>query len=91
MIQYIANELYRWARIDTWNSYHALDQERFFKCLRNIFSKIGTNINGEGLTEALTIVIDDLRPNMYQEYIEKEITEYARAAFAAADYIRFNN
>lgn len=89
MIQNIANEFYSWVKIDTWNSCHTLDQERFYSCLKKIFSKLGTNIDFEQFTEALTIVINDLRPNMYKKYKEEEITEYAKAAAAAADYLRF--
>jgi len=50
-------------KVDTWNSFHPLDEERFHKALKQVFSKLGTKIDEETFEEVILTLFDDLYPN----------------------------
>lgn len=74
-------------QIDTWNSLHPLDEERFHEALKRIFSKSGTNIDEEDFEEVLTTLIIDLHSSWGSDEKIKHAKLYSKKAAHIASYL----
>lgn len=81
------DELVKWMKIDTWSSFHSLDEERFHRSLERIFSRLGTRIDEETFEEVITTLINDLYPHWDNEENLKLIEIYSKKAASIASYL----
>jgi hypothetical protein len=76
-----------WLQVDTWHTYHPCDDERYHSALKNVFSTLGTQLDGEHFSEAITVVVDDLYPNYEVSYKEDFIEKFAIRSEHIANYL----
>lgn len=76
-----------WLRVDTWHTLHPCDEERYHLALKRVFSIIGTQLDGEHFSEAITVVVEDLYPNYEESYKEDLIQRFAIRSEHIANYL----
>ncbi|MDT3306668.1 hypothetical protein [Shewanella vaxholmensis] len=83
----LKKELKKWMQIDTWNSGHPLDEERFHKSLNRIFQSLGTSIDGYQFEEVMTELINELYPNWDESFKDELVNTYACKADSISSYL----
>lgn len=74
-------------QIDTWNSFHPLDEKRFHLSLKRTFAILGTRIDEETFKEVMTNLINDLYPHWDSEEKLKLVELYSKEAACIASYL----
>ncbi|RWX43488.1 hypothetical protein H206_01617 [Candidatus Electrothrix aarhusensis] len=76
-----------WLQVETWHTSHPGDYKRYHTALKNVFSTLGTQLNAEQFSEAITVVVDDLYPKYEENYKENLIEKYAIRSECIAYYL----
>lgn len=86
-IQQLGELLKPWLVVDTWNTYHALDEQRFHKALNNAFNHLGAQFDKEDFSDAMNQVIDEVYPNFDTDYKNELIADFSTRAENIANFV----
>lgn len=86
-IEKLCNYLESWIGVETWNTEHPLDNERFHKSLQNIFKNLGTQISYDDFYEAIERSVEDLYPHYNADFKITLIKSYSLRAATIAEYV----
>lgn len=84
----IVDAMRLWMQADTWHTNHALDEQRFHRALRDVFSAVGKPVTADEMFDALTELGQQLgRAVDDEQYFIPRIKERAGVAERIADYL----
>ncbi|MEJ6003836.1 hypothetical protein [Paucibacter soli] len=61
-IESLKNHLASWMRVDTWDTLHPLDEERFHKALNACFRQFGPQISANEFEDAMLALLEQYHP-----------------------------
>jgi len=91
-IEKIADALKPWMQVETWNTNHPLDEERFHKALKSAINANETALSYDEIKEAMELLVEELYPDEYDaSFIEEKIEQFSSKAETITSYIYDTN
>lgn len=76
-----------WMGIETWHTLHPLDEQRFHKSLKSVFTELGTSIDGSEFQEVMYELANEYHPDWNQGHKDKLILHFALRAESISSYL----